>query len=493
MKENKNLFKNGFSALKRNYFFIVFVCLLISILSIEFVDNTMLIQQNFFSNSTLDQNGNYLSNISIFFSFFNNDITNNINGILQNEINAVTYMISPILRIVKSITQIATSHFQQITIPLFVSAILLIIYNTLVKNALLIGFRKMLIENYRNNKLRFGTLFLVFRKKEYYKSVLTLLLMNVKLILWALTIVMFPIKYYEYKMIPFILAENPEIKTKEAFIISKETTKGYKLKLFLIDFIYFIAKIIGLFTLNISNILITAPLKAIIDTELYFEIKAEKIKNKNILKDVVNEFLTTTQNILVQTKEKVRYIDYDKKYTIIEYILFFFVFAFIGWIYEVILTIVQLGFFCNRGFLYGPILPIYGFGGVAVLILLRKILHKPIATFFSIMAIAATIEYSTSYIIEKITGLRYWDYSNVALNLNGRICLKALIVFGLAGCLAAYIVAPLLSIILKRINKNKLKIIACILIIILLFDFSYTIKNPHTGNGISTENTVILE
>ena len=173
--------------------------------------------------------------------------------------------------------------------------------------------------------------------------------------------------------------------------------------------------------------------------------------------------------------------------------MFFFVFAFIGWIYEVILTIVQLGFFCNRGFLYGPILPIYGFGGVAVLILLRKILHKPIATFFSIMAIAATIEYSTSYIIEKITGLRYWDYSNIALNLNGRICLKALIVFGLAGCLAAYIVAPLLSIILKRINKNKLKIIACILIIILLFDFSYTIKNPHTGNGISTKNTVILE
>ena len=169
-----------------------------------------------------------------------------------------------------------------------------------------------------------------------------------------------------------------------------------------------------------------------------------------------------------------KYLEYD----IHIYILLFFIFSFIGWVYEGIYCFLTDGMFVNRGFFYGPYLPIYGTGGVLILILLRKYLSRPILTFFLIMALCSVLEYATSYILEQIYHERWWDYSGFFLNVNGRICLKGAVAFGLGGCFFIYLMVPIFIKTFEKIPKS-LRIFLCILLIaIFVIDFFLSYSSP---------------
>ena len=127
--------------------------------------------------------------------------------------------------------------------------------------------------------------------------------------------------------------------------------------------------------------------------------------------------------------------NYNEKYSITAYILFFFTFAFAGWCFEVLLHLARYGVFVNKGTLMGPWLPIYGYGGIAILILLKKFRDKPVLIIILSMLIAGTIEYATSWYLEYFHGMSWWDYSSFYFNINGRICLEVLLVFGALGFL----------------------------------------------------------
>lgn len=186
-----------------------------------------------------------------------------------------------------------------------------------------------------------------------------------------------------------------------------------------------------------------------------------------------------------EEKEIIIKEDVEPKYNIKNYILFFFTFSFIGWIWEVLLFLFNTGKFTNRGVLLGPYLPIYGSGGIAILLLLKKFYKKPILTFVLSMTICSVIEYFTSWYLEFTTGLRWWDYSQYFLNINGRICLEGSLIFGFAGCLVIYLLAPKLKKLYNKINI-KLQIISCtVFLIIFIIDVVYSNINPNTGEGIT--------
>ena len=121
----------------------------------------------------------------------------------------------------------------------------------------------------------------------------------------------------------------------------------------------------------------------------------------------------------------------QQKYTLKSYILIFFIFSFIGWCYELLLHLIIKGGFINPGFFSGPYLPIYGSGGLCVIVFLRKLYNRPVVTFFISMGICATIEYLTSYVLQLIYHKLWWDYSDMYLNLNGRIFVGGIIIFGI--------------------------------------------------------------
>ncbi len=174
-------------------------------------------------------------------------------------------------------------------------------------------------------------------------------------------------------------------------------------------------------------------------------------------------------------------------------IMLFFVYSFLGWLMEVVLSLFQHHKFIDRGFLIGPLCPIYGFGGVAIYILLNKYMKDPIILFLISVIICSILEYFTSYIMEKVFKNRWWDYSNMKYNINGRICLECAIPFGFGACFLMYIVNPLLQSIFNIISINVWKIVLIILLLLLLVDliisFKIIINLKNISNSIRCDST----
>lgn len=118
--------------------------------------------------------------------------------------------------------------------------------------------------------------------------------------------------------------------------------------------------------------------------------------------------------------------------TIKLYILIFFIYGIAGWVMESTMISIKNKKFVNRGFLIGPICPIYGYGVVFVSLFLKKYQDDIIATFVMSIIICGVLEYFTSYFMEKFFHARWWDYSKKKFNINGRICLENLFLFGIA-------------------------------------------------------------
>lgn len=160
-------------------------------------------------------------------------------------------------------------------------------------------------------------------------------------------------------------------------------------------------------------------------------------------------------------------------------ILYFFVYAFLGWILETIYCVVTLGVFNKRGFLYGPICPIYGFGAVILIQCVKNKKTNTIGKFLISMIAFTIVEYLASVVLEDIFNLRWWDYSNDVFNFQGRISLAFSLVWGILGVIFVEKVHPFVKRNLeKKIIKipNKIQIIILyILVAIILVDFIFSI------------------
>lgn len=176
---------------------------------------------------------------------------------------------------------------------------------------------------------------------------------------------------------------------------------------------------------------------------------------------------------------------YQRKYNPTSIILMFFIFAFIGWSWEVVFHLITEGDFANRGMLFGPWLPIYGFGGTLTLFIPKKISKNPLNTFALIAVLSTVIEYVTSWYFEYTRDVRWWDYSEYMLNLNGRVCLSGAVLFGIAGCFGIYYLAPVLDDMIKKI-PHKIAITFCIILVLFFAaDLVYSKFNPNIGKGIT--------
>lgn len=176
-----------------------------------------------------------------------------------------------------------------------------------------------------------------------------------------------------------------------------------------------------------------------------------------------------------------------RSYTVLNMTLIFFVFCFVGWVWEVIIAFINEGMFVNRGTLHGPWLPIYGTGGLIILILLKKLRTKPAFEFLAAMVLCGALEYFSSWYLE-IThdGQRWWDYTGYFLNLNGRICAEGLLAFGLGGLAIVYLLAPVLDDLLTKIQAPRiLTVVALLLVILFCCDQAYSAVHPNTGAGVT--------
>lgn len=168
------------------------------------------------------------------------------------------------------------------------------------------------------------------------------------------------------------------------------------------------------------------------------------------------------------------------------YFLWFVFYSMIGWLYESVMYTLKQRKFVNRGFLNGPYCPIYGAGAVLNILILHDVQH-PALLFLAGAALACSLEYLTSWSMEKLFHARWWDYRKYPFNLNGRICLYGALVFGAFAVILILIVHPAVAIRTQRIPDFALHIISGGLLIVIIIDTVTTV------GGVRHFNRLLLE
>ena len=129
-------------------------------------------------------------------------------------------------------------------------------------------------------------------------------------------------------------------------------------------------------------------------------------------------------------------------YSLQEYLAFFVIYAFLGWCAEVVFNTVNTGHFVNRGFLHGPVCPIYGFGVGIVIFCLSPLKDNWLLLFVGAMVLSSVLEGVTGYVLEKAFHTSWWDYSNEPFHIGKYVCLRFSILWGLGCVLVMDLVHP---------------------------------------------------
>ncbi len=162
-------------------------------------------------------------------------------------------------------------------------------------------------------------------------------------------------------------------------------------------------------------------------------------------------------------------------YTIYEYLLLFLIYSFLGWCVEVCFVAITSGKVVNRGFLNGPVCPIYGVGMIGVLLLVEPVSdHLPLLFLFG-MLLCTLVELIGGWILEKVFHTRWWDYTDEPFNLGGYVCLKFSIMWGLAVTFVVRLIHPTILTLIHALPSIAGWILIGLLYALFAVDFVLTL------------------
>lgn len=158
----------------------------------------------------------------------------------------------------------------------------------------------------------------------------------------------------------------------------------------------------------------------------------------------------------------------------------FVFFGLLGWVFESTYCSLVERRWCNRGFLFGPVCPIYGAGAVAAILVFggpgSTAAQLPWWAVFLVCAVGAScVEWVTSVSLERLFGAVWWDYSNMPLNLQGRVCVPAAALFGLCGLGVVYVALPLARQVVAMVPPLAFELVALVLMAVLAADTTLTV------------------
>ena len=177
-------------------------------------------------------------------------------------------------------------------------------------------------------------------------------------------------------------------------------------------------------------------------------------------------------------------------------IFFFFTGSVCGYVWEVLIFLLKEGTFRNRGFLYGPWLPVYGIGAVLFSVILspRELLpdssgkykkNHPVTVFFLSTLLGSGLELVIGWFLDFLWNLRYWDYNGYFLNFRGYICLVSALGFGIAGVLWVCIFSKILQKWWYHISLDFRKKWNMFWVFIFVTDCAAALIFPNTGHSIT--------
>ena len=538
----KNLKRNARASLKSNYLNTVVSCFLGLLLLSYYSLSSSALQTGIECIQNYYDNGHFMTNTMIYYldsnldgedldfnelyklsseelreQGFNESAINFIHSLNENA-NDKDYLVKrfkvkdgimkPLLSLANSDLRIITNNIEDLSsniitknisvetaFSVVLSILSIVLFRSFFINPLEVGYSRFFLENTTYHSTRIARVFSSF-KNNYLTICRKMFRKTIYQFLWNFTIIGGIIKSYSYRLVPYIIAEDNEISSKDAILISRKLMNGNKLRAFFLDLSFFFWHLLSVCSFGLIGIFFANPYSECTKAEFYKSIVNEKLFEK-FYKDYLKGRIHADNNLYINDTK--RYYPNtepsDKSFAIQDYsatslIILFFIFSFIGWCMEVSLFLLKTHTFVNRGTLYGPWLPIYGCGCVLILIIFTKTKLKysansPMVIFVNIMIICGLLEYFTSWALEVTTGLKYWDYSGHFLAINGRICFENLCEFGLGGLICIYLISPRLNTLIKNSDTKKLKVFIVLLTLLFLTDFSYVKNHPNLGYGIT--------
>jgi hypothetical protein len=377
-----------------------------------------------------------------------------------------------------------------------------------------IGAARFFLEARADPAVPVGRLFCAYRRGRFLRWAGLVALKRACLLLWGLTLVGAVVKHYAWYFSDYVAAANPALAPRDVLRRSAELTRGHKWRLVLFDLSFLPWYLLSVVTFGAVKYLWLDPYYYSARAEVYAalaegspvilspSLTLRTGSAKDLPASPGHEILRFAQDDreCAQDDKGVRDDDNVPCHPgesrdlssapagLVDYFYCFLVFSFVGWVYEVAIEFVELGTFVNRGTMYGPWIPIYGVGGVAIVVLLRRWAGSPLKVFFGAMGIGGVIEWVGAWALWHLRHLVYWDYQGYFLNFQGRVALESLLSFGLMGVAAVEVCGPLVVTLVRRLPPHWYRRLALLLALLFLADIVTSIALPHTGEGITEGN-----
>jgi len=169
--------------------------------------------------------------------------------------------------------------------------------------------------------------------------------------------------------------------------------------------------------------------------------------------------------------------DWSEMMELLYWFFFFIIYSFIGWLYESTLCSITGKKLVNRGFLNGPICPVYGFGALLVILTFYGDSMDILPLFLSSIVLTTLVEYVTAVILEKLFNAKWWDYSGRPFNIHGRVYLLGALVFATLSVLVIKYLHPAISTFILSLPENLLITSGSLIFILLTFDLFFTVRH----------------
>ena len=504
----KRAWKTTFGRGKKAYLSMVFVLFIFSFLSIMYSSGTdeigyidMMLGVGSVNQDDVEEVRDYIVAGKIF-----NGVPENIKEELLTPMAEKVVTAHPlVLKALMTNHDYVERNMSEVVAIIVIGIIVLGALEILVTRPLLVGEYRYMMEARFASNVKFRRLFAPFGNKRFWKVFLTMTCYNFIMLLWWLSIVGGVYKHYQYYFVRNIVAENPDVKWRQARDLSKAMTQGYKFKIFTLQLSYWYLLLVGL--LPFLDLFITIPVRLNAMVDIYFLLRnrddidkslfierafdekpfVERVEAGEDPEDINPEY------VLQDVSFRGSSYDQNDKYSIKEFIVMFFLFSFVGWVWEVGIHIYEDHVFVNRGTMYGPWLPIYGAGGAFIIVFLSRFKNNKPKLFILTMVLCGILEYATSFYLEFFNNSKYWDYNDMFGNLNGRVCLAGLLAFALGGFLGIYILGPLIKQWIAKLGNKKTTILCVVLVTAFLIDFiCCRIFGANAGAGVGEKYSLLI-
>ena len=168
---------------------------------------------------------------------------------------------------------------------------------------------------------------------------------------------------------------------------------------------------------------------------------------------------------------------------VIEWFLWFIAYSFLGWVYESFICSIGQKRLINRGFLNGPVCPVYGFGALVTILFIGQRIDNIVVLFFTGMILTCTVEYITAVLLEKLFDAKWWDYSHHRFNIQGRVSLLGAVVFGVLSVFLIKYIHPFVGGVIGRLPDWTQIALSLIITVLLLLDLYVTVRHLLSLNG----------